>query len=221
MPDRVAYGELPDQYAVRSGPRGGAHPRALVLHGGFWRAQYTLELMDGVCAALADLGWESWNAEYRRVGAGGGYPETLDDVAAACEAFRPQLALGHSAGGHLALWAAAEGLVDTAVSLAGVCDLAAGARRRLGNGAVLDFMGGTPEELPKAYARADPAARLPLPARAVVVHGTADDTVPVELSRSFAAAAGCDLVELGGVGHMEVIDPRDPSWHRIASTLTP
>jgi len=122
---RHAYGPLPDQHATLRG----AGPTVVVLHGGFWRARYRAPLMDPLCDALAALGFASWNVEYRRVGAGGGYPETLEDVAAACRAAPdPVLALGHSAGGHLALWAAAEGLVPAAVSLAGVCDLAGAAR---------------------------------------------------------------------------------------------
>lgn len=213
---RQAYGALPDQYATLRGEG----PTVVVIHGGFWRARWTEPLMDPFCDALAALGYAAWNIEYRRVGAGGGYPATLEDVAAACRAApEPTLAIGHSAGGHLALWAAAQGLVPAAVSLAGVCDLAAGARAHLGDGAVLDFMGGGPDELPGAYARADPAQLLPFDARLVLVHGSEDDTVPPEQSRSFAAASGAHLVELPGVGHMEVIDPRGKAWPRIADAI--
>jgi dipeptidyl aminopeptidase/acylaminoacyl peptidase len=129
------------------------------------------------------------------------------------------VALGHSAGGHLALWAAAEGLVPAAVALAGVCDLAGAARAGVGNGAVVDLMGGGPDELPDAYAHADPLQRLPFAARVTLVHGTDDETVPIAQSRTFAAAAGCRLVELPATGHMEVIDPTDRVWGRIAATL--
>lgn len=214
---RHAYGPLPDQHATLRG----AGPTVVVLHGGFWRARYRAPLMDPLCDALAALGFASWNVEYRRVGAGGGYPETLEDVAAACRAAPdPVLALGHSAGGHLALWAAAEGLVPAAVSLAGVCDLAGAARAGVGNGAVVDLMGGGPDELPDAYAHADPLQRLPFAAQVTLVHGTDDGTVPIGQSRTFAAAAGCSLVELPATGHMEVIDPTDRTWGRIAATLT-
>lgn len=213
---RHDYGPLPDQYATSRGEG----PTVVVIHGGFWRARYTAPLMDPMCDALAALGFAVWNIEYRRVGAGGGYPETLDDVAAACRAASdPVLAIGHSAGGHLALWAAAEGLVPAAISLAGVCDLAGAARNGVGNGAVLDLMGGGPDELPDDYARADPLQRLPFAAEVTLVHGVNDDIVPLEQSRTFAAASGCQLVELPATGHFEVIDPRSEAWARIADTL--
>jgi len=210
-PARRPYGNGPDQYADLYG----ADPSTLVLHGGFWRARYTAEIMDGFCADLAERGVATWNAEYRRVGVGGGYPETLDDVAAACRELRPRFAVGHSAGGHLALWAAAEGLVEGAVSLGGVCDLVAGAADRLGNGAVFEFLGAPPS----AHPDADPAARLPLRARVLLIHGSEDDTVPVEHARSFSERAGCKLLELDGGGHLDVIEPDGPFWPDVADAL--
>lgn len=208
---RRAYGDLPDQFADERGP----DASTLVLHGGFWRARYSLDLMDAFCIDLADRGISTWNAEYRRVGAGGGYPQTLADIAAACRAFRPKVAVGHSAGGHLALWAAAEGFVDRAVSLGGVCDLVAAAEDRLGNGAVFDFLGGPPS----AHPDADPAQRLPLAARVLLIHGSEDDTVPVEHPRRFAEQSGCELVELEGAGHFDVIEPHSAFWPRVADAI--
>lgn len=210
-PARRPYGGGPDQFADLYG----ADASTLVLHGGFWRARYNAEIMDDLCTDLAERGIATWNTEYRRVGAGGGYPETLDDVAAACRAFRPSFAIGHSAGGHLALWAAAEGLVDGAVSLGGVCDLAAAADDRLGNGAVLEFLGSPPS----AHPDADPAARLPFAARVLLIHGSDDDTVPVEHARSFGERAGCELLELAGAGHFDVIEPSSPFWPQVADAL--
>jgi acetyl esterase/lipase len=193
----------------------GDGPTVVVIHGGFWRAKWREPIMAPLSTALAELGFRAWSIEYRRVGAGGGYPETLEDVAAAIRAAPdPVLALGHSAGGHLALWAAAEGLVPAAVSLAGVCDLVAGARDNLGDGAVLAFD-------PELHTDADPMRRLPIDARLLLVHGTEDDVVPVEQSRSFARAAGCELLELPGVDHFAVIDPETPAWREIAATLSP
>jgi kynureninase len=192
----------------------GEGPPAIVIHGGFWRAQWREPIMAAVAVAVAAVGHQAWSIEYRRVGDGGGYPETLDDVAAAIGAApRPRFAIGHSAGGHLALWAAAERLVPAAVSLAGVCDLEAGVRDGLGNGAVSDFLRG--EDHPDA----DPMRRLPIEARILVVHGTADDVVPIAQSRSFADASGCDLLELPGAGHFDVVDPRTSAWEAIAGRL--
>jgi acetyl esterase/lipase len=209
-PVRHDYGPLPDQHAMAYGDG----PTVVVIHGGFWRAQWREPIMAAFCVALAQRGFCAWSIEYRRVGARGGYPQTLEDVAAAIRAApEPRVAVGHSAGGHLALWAAAEGLVPAAVSLAGVCDLRAAARDHLGAGAALDFD-------PGLHADADPARRLPIDAQLVLVHGTDDDIVPVQQSRTFAAAAGCELLELSGTGHFELIDPRTSAFRAIADTLS-
>ena len=193
----------------------GDGPAAIVIHGGFWRAQWREPIMAAVAVAIAQLGYQAWSIEYRRVGDGGGYPETLDDVAAAIRAAPdPRFAIGHSAGGHLALWAAAEALVPAAVSLAGVCDLQAGVRDNLGDGAVSAFLHGRDQP------DADPIRRLPIDVPILLVHGTEDDVVPIAQSRTFAAASGCDLLELRGAGHFEVVDPRTTYWQAIGERLT-
>lgn len=179
--------------------------------------------MDAFADALTAAGWATWNVEYRRVGSGGGYPATIDDVVAACEA-APEasavVATGHSAGGHLALCLAVCGLVDAAVSLGGVCDLHAAAAEHLGKGAALDFMGSQPQRAPADWSDADPSRRLPLPVPVTLVHGRGDRTVPVSQARAFHAAAGdsCTLVELD-CGHFEVIDPTSHAWPPILAAL--
>jgi dipeptidyl aminopeptidase/acylaminoacyl peptidase len=131
--------------------------------------------------------------------------------------------VGHSAGGHLALWAASRRAVPV-VSLAGVCDLGLAAQLRLSDGATQDLIGGEPEDHPDRYAAADPAALVPLQSPAVLVHGRADQNVPVELSRAYAeraAAAGADvrLVELPDAGHFDVIDPLSTAWPRVIEAI--
>jgi acetyl esterase/lipase len=220
-----------------------------LLHGGFWRAGRTLELLRPLAADLAGRGFAAWNLEYRRVGQpGGGWPGTCVDVAAGLDhlaglAGRVPLDLdrlvvaGHSAGGHLALWAAAraglppgapgaEPLVTPglAVSLAGVCDLHAGAADGIGEGAVAEFLGATPDQDPERYRLVSPRARLPLGVRQLLVHGDADTRVPVAQSRAYAAAAAAagdpvELVELAGVDHMAVIDPASPAWAEVTHRL--
>ncbi|NIR35894.1 MAG: alpha/beta hydrolase, partial [Actinobacteria bacterium] len=125
------YGPLPDQVADLRLPDGpGPHPVAVVLHGGFWRDVWTRDLMDGIAVDLTRRGWATWNIEYRRVGSGGGFPETLEDVAAAIDHLdglagdrsldvATVVTVGHSAGGHLALWAAARPKLDVGTSGAG------------------------------------------------------------------------------------------------------
>jgi acetyl esterase/lipase len=221
--DEHRYGAHPEQWAELRLPDG-REPSgiAVLLHGGFWRARYTLELMRAMATDLTRRGWATWNLEYRRVDAGGGVPETLDDVAAAVRALpvagSSVVAIGHSAGGQLALWLAGTGLVTAAVSLGGVCDLREGERLGIGAGAVAAFVGDAD------LALADPAQRLPTGVPQLIVHGDLDDDVPVELSWRYAAAARaagdrCELLELPSVGHFEPIDPRTEAWSQVVAAL--
>jgi acetyl esterase/lipase len=213
----VRYGDHEDQ---RLELRRGGGRTALVLHGGFWRAGYTLANTRALAVALTRDGWTTANVEYRRLGPGR-FRELLDDVAAAARALdRPALAVGHSAGGHLALWLAAEGLAAAAVPLGGVSDLAAAARAGLGSDAVRELLGGDPDPHP----RVDPAARLPLGVPQLRVHGAEGDRVPVEHARAYAEqarAAGddCRLLELAGADHFDPIDPRAPCWPAVRDSV--
>ncbi|MGY1711559.1 alpha/beta hydrolase family protein [Geodermatophilus sp. SYSU D00758] len=242
----VAYGPHPDQFLELTLPAGhGPAPVAVVLHGGFWRAAYGVELARPLAADLASAGLAAVAVEYRRVGAGGGWPHTLADVAAALDALADldeRLSLdgrlvvdevavvGHSAGGHLAAWAAgrhrlppgAPGAgprvrVARAVLQAGVLDLARAARQGMGDGAVAAFLGGGPDDVPDRYAAADPVRLLPTGAEVLCVHGTADDRVAPEQSSRYADAATAagdrvrvDLVERAD--HMVLIDPGSRPW---------
>jgi dipeptidyl aminopeptidase/acylaminoacyl peptidase len=176
--------------------------------------------MDDLCRDLAGRGWAAWNLEYRRLGDEGGWPATFDDVEAGIRSVKPDVAIGHSAGGHLALWAAARGLVKRAVSQAGVVDLAEAARLGLSNGAADELVGGDHS----LFSQASPRELLPLGAPHLLVHGEEDDTVPVEMSRVYAAAAheaGDDvsLVTLPGVGHYEHLDPATAAWKAVIEWL--
>jgi acetyl esterase/lipase len=215
----------------------------VLLHGGYWRQRYGRELMDPLADHLAARGMVTWNVEYRRVGSGGGIPETLEDVAAAIDAVAalcaaqpggsgPLVLVGHSAGGHLALCAAGRhrhrGSPATApaavVSLGGVCDLEAAARLDLSDGAAVDFAGASPTAWPLLYAEASPPRLLPLRIPTLLVHGTADESVPWQLSADLhreARAAGDDaqLALLDGVGHFEPIDPASDACSRWVAWL--
>ena len=243
-----AYGPGPDQFLEVTLPAGqGPAPVVVVLHGGFWRARYGVELARPLAADLAARGWAAVAVEYRRVGAGGGWPTTLEDVAAALDALpdvpgadRLDLSditvVGHSAGGHLAAWAASRGQlpdgvpgaaprvrVAAAVSQAGVLDLAAAVSADLGDGATVGFLGGTPAQVPDRYAAADPARLLPTGVPVLCVHGEQDTTVPPEQSERYRAAATAagDRVEvllLPG-DHMVVIDVDGEAWRRTVEWL--
>jgi pimeloyl-ACP methyl ester carboxylesterase len=204
--ETVAYGEHPDQVAdVR---RGGSRT-AIVVHGGFWRPAFTRANTRAIAVDLALKGWTSWNVEYRRTG----LADTLADVEAVLDITGPGVALGHSAGGHLVLWASGTGKIDKAVSLAGVTDLARAALEGIGAGAAVEFAG------PDPPADADPMRRLPLTVPVLLAHGTEDDRVPFDYSRAFAAASGAELLTLPGAGHFEAIDPRTREWALISARL--
>ncbi|MBE2317334.1 alpha/beta hydrolase [Solirubrobacter sp. CPCC 204708] len=210
------YGDDPSQYGVLYGEG----PVAVVIHGGFWKAQYGLDLMDDLCADLAARGWAAWNIEYRRLGNGGGVPETLDDVCAAIE-FLEHLpvdrsrvvTIGHSAGGHLAAYAATRVRVTGVVSQAGVLDLARARELRLSDGVVDRFLGEHPTSV------ASPIERLPLGVPTLLTHGGKDDIVPVEISQRFAAASGAALIVEPDEDHFGHIDPDNPLWKAVLAWL--
>jgi acetyl esterase/lipase len=238
VPETHRYGAGPSQVGDLHTPSAAeGWPVAVVLHGGFWRERYDRTLMEPLCADLAAWGWAAWNLEYRRVGGGGGWPSTFDDVAAGIDHLAALgapldltrvITVGHSAGGHLALWAASRerpGVAVTgAVGQAAVTDLAAAARLGLSNGAAEALLGGPPDQVPERYAATSPAQRLPLGVPLLLVHGACDETVPVALSRDFqraAAAAGdtCDLAIREHDGHFEHIDPASGAWATVKRWL--
>ena len=232
------YGTDPSQFAELTLPEGGeAVPLAVIIHGGFWRAQYALSLGRPLAATLPTCGWAAWNVEYRRVGNGGGYPATLDDVAAAIDALADLdapldlsrvVTIGHSAGGHLAAWAATRDepvvAVTGVVSQAGVLDLRQSAADRLGGGATQELLGGEPAAVGERYDEASPIEHLPLGVPILCVHGRDDSIVPISQSDAFvtAAVAAGDDAELAAVegDHFVVIDPEHEAWTLVLDWLT-
>ena len=220
--ERERYGDHACQRLdVRRPRRGpGPHPAVVLLHGGSWSRRYGKGVMSFVSADLARRGFVSVNAEYRRVGLGGGYPETLDDAVAATrwavDRFEDVTLLGHSAGGQLALYAASKVPVRRVVAMAAPCDL------RRGHGPMVHaFLGGTPSEVPDRYAVASPVELAPLGVPTLLVHGVNDATVSVEHSRNYARVAGeeAELRELPDAVHRSFVDPRTPAWEAAASWL--
>jgi len=228
----VPYGDDPEQFAELYTPQGESRGVVVVIHGGFWKAQYDHTLGQPLAASLADEGWTAWNIEYRRVGNGGGAPETFDDVAAALDALADVegldtstvVTLGHSAGGHLAVWAAGRTeprvAVTHVISQAGVLDLRGAHAAGLGGGAVQTFLGHSPGLDDAAY---DPLQQIPLDAPVWCVHGRDDVIVPISQSVDYVAAATeagaqAELVEVEG-DHFVVIDTGSDAWTRTLGIL--
>jgi acetyl esterase/lipase len=227
----LAYGPGPDQVGDLYLPATPRAPLVCLFHGGFWRVPYGPDQLQPVAVDLCTSGLAVWNLGYRRVGPGGHpWPATLQDVEAAVtylptlQQAHPQVDLarlvlvGHSAGGHLAFWAASTAkrlsrpLPPTAaIGLAPLLDLDAVYAAGLGNRAVELFLGGSPSTVPERYQQASPAAQLPLGVRQYVFHGEADAAVPPSLSQAYVAkarAAGDDVtyVLLKDADHMAFID---------------
>ena len=223
----VAYGADRDQVAdVRFGDaRAGARPLVLILHGGFWRPEYDRAHTGPMADAIADAGWTVATVEFRRVP---GKPDvTLDDVATALADLPAKIEhhdgrvvlIGHSAGGHLALWvvvARPQPSLAGVLALAPVADLQLADALNLGNGATRLFLGVDPA----TRADVDPR-RLASPGVPVaIVHGQCDETVPIEVGRSYADAhRATKLVALEGAGHYGPIDPLTPTFAKVLGEL--
>ncbi|MGY1915276.1 alpha/beta fold hydrolase [Blastococcus sp. SYSU DS0973] len=222
-PDTVLrYGPEEEQVAdVRNGRAD--RPLVVVVHGGFWRPEYDRLHVRPMTEALTAAGWTTVAPEYRRVP---GRPDlAVQDVHAAVRAVAGRarsagvLLVGHSAGGHLVLQAAAtmvgpEAPVGVA-ALAPVADLRRAQALGCGGGAVAAFLG----EDAAARPDLDPA-QLPAPAVPVrIVHGTADEVVPLELSESYAAARPRAVLVPVPAGHFAVIDPRSAVWPTVPAAL--
>ncbi|WP_111602922.1 S9 family peptidase [Streptomyces sp. Amel2xB2] len=236
-PERtLVYGDHPSQIVDVYGP-GAPGPRVTVLHGGYWREAYDRTHLSPFAAALAQRGMTVELVEYRRVGGGGGWPETAQDVAAALDLLGPaDVLLGHSAGGQLALWAAAgtggagaapgrERAADRIVAVAPVADLERAYRLRLSDGAAGEFLGAGGESGEQTEAlvharlpEADPM-RLPPKVPVELLHGTADEVVPLEMSRRYAGDWGARLNLLTGTGHYAAFTPGTPAFGVLVDAL--
>ncbi len=245
----VAYGALPDQVAEVTVPDGarGPLPLVLLLHGGVWREPHDRVHVRPLASALARLGAIVANVDYRRVDGAGGWPATFEDAAAATDLL-PDLIetaglarvdrgavvlVGHSAGGHLALWSAlrdrlpegAPGWRATAPAVTGVVPMGAVVALtefHAGREAptVERLMGGSPAQVPDRYRAADPAGLGAPDCRTILVHGGEDEEVPVATARAYATAhPEVELVEIPATGHFPLIDPASDAWPAVRDAV--
>lgn len=232
-----AYGDHRDQVIEWSLPQRRPRGVSVLVHGGYWRARFTRELMVPLATDLAAQGWVVANVEYRRGGEGGGLPATMEDVAAAMAAVArtraeqawpgPLVSIGHSVGGQLALLTAGSPAyeVDAVVALAPVTDLIRTRAEGLGDGAVAELIPLTPQESLELYAVGSPLSNLPVGRPVLVVHGDVDSRVPLAHSRDYVQAARRSGDEVGlwvlpGVDHLALIDPDRPHWGPITEWMT-
>ena len=242
---RYAYGSGSQQFGELSLPRSAPpHPVVILVHGGGYREIYGLSPLGSLVASLADDGFAVWNIEYRRHGNGGDFPRMFLDVAAAADFLRQMaddhnlnldqvISMGHSAGGHLALWLAARHRIErssplfierpaavyAALALAPVGDIARLAAGVSDSDALLTVMGGRPEDAPDNYRFGSPSELLPLGKPQTIIVGS-EDTDILDNSRAYvdAAVAAGDaprLTVLPDVGHFEVVSVQSPAWDEV------
>ena len=243
---RIAYGSNEFQYGDLRVPKtAGKHPVAIVIHGGCWMAQYGLGYMGHLSAALTEAGFATWNIEYRRVGnPGGGWPGTFEDTAKATDYLREiadkysldlnqVIAVGHSAGGHLALllgarpqfkkdnplYSANPLKLRGVVSLAGITDL-----RRTGTACdkeIIQFTGGEAKDKAAIYDQASPINLLPLGVKQKIVQGDADTIIPPAMATDYIAAAqkkkdsNVELISVKNADHFNIVDPQAAAWAAV------
>ncbi|MGH8959286.1 MAG: type II 3-dehydroquinate dehydratase, partial [Acidimicrobiia bacterium] len=220
---RLAYGSLPDQVGDLRTPEG-ASMLVVLVHGGLWRHEWTADTTESLATDLWRRGVATYNIEYRRLGLGGGWPESFADVSSALDRI-PDLTgfpadrvvlLGHSAGATMALWARHPGLT---VALAPFCDLVESRARKIAGetfGRLLLEPLGDPAEY-------SPAHRLPRAGSTVVVASPTDRLVPIDLIRRYAMAgrglaSTMDLLETDG-GHFDLLEPLSSSWGLVIDVL--
>jgi acetyl esterase/lipase len=245
-PDAVyRYGEAPQQFGelwLPEPPSHPGHPLVILIHGGCWLNEFDVSHSRAMSMALAAEGYAVWSIEYRRIGdPGGGWPGTFEDIGLGVD-FVQQLAahpvdlnrivlVGHSAGGHLALWASARAGFSAdhplytagatqalgAVGLAAIVDLESYARGSSScEKAAVKLMGGAPEELLARYKMASPI-RLGLLENTLLIQGTEDRIVPVEHLDGLPDRDR--IVRIPGAGHFDLIHPGSDAWSTVTNAL--
>ncbi|MCZ6642195.1 MAG: alpha/beta hydrolase [Gammaproteobacteria bacterium] len=243
----LPYAKAPQQYGELWLPEsGGPFPVVVFIHGGYWLNAFDITHTHAASTALTAAGYAVWSLEYRRIGdPGGGWPGTFDDISLGVDHLLELIdrypldiskvyLAGHSAGGHLALWAAGREsrgkstvTVAAVITLAGILDLEAYA---FGNSscqrAVNQLMGGSPQQWPERYRRASPLHRLPTNVPVTLIQGTSDTIVPMsqaeayyEAAKRSATEAPTTLRRVEDAGHFDLIHPGTDAWQQLLEAL--
>ena len=246
---QVSYGDHSEQFGELYLPANTKkHPVIILIHGGCWRAQFGLAQLGKLSKSLTELGFAVWNLEFRRLGNGGGWPITFEDIALGADELRNiadkysldlsnVTTMGHSAGGHLALWLAGRHQlpidshlfsdtplkVHRVISLAGIPDLEAGANQNICRGACQELAGGLPNDVPKNYKQASPGKLLPLNTPQWHLVGELDPIVPVEYLKPYIEKARQHdevyFQVIPNIGHFEMVMPDTVAWGFIKNAL--
>lgn len=247
----IAYGPEPSQKAeLRRPPGPGPHPVVVVVHGGCWRTTWGFDHVRALATALTREGYATWSLEYRRLGEpGGGWPGTLEDAGHGADHLRRLaghhrldlgrvIALGHSAGGQLALWLASRARLATGsprrgpdplpllgvVALAAITDLEAAAAAGVCGDAAARLLDGPPATAEARAGEASPIRLLPLGVPQRLLHGHHDDVVPLGQSLAYetaARASGDDttLQVIQDAGHFELVSPASAAWPHVRDAV--
>jgi acetyl esterase/lipase len=252
---RLPYGDDPNQFAELRLPSGaGPHPVVALVHGGCWKAGYaTLRDLAPMGDALKAEGIASWNIEYRRLGQpGSGWPGTYADIGRGIDQLRqaaPRYSLdlnrlavvGHSAGGHLAMWAAMRQRLSPnspvyvasplpvrgVINLAGTIDMReniAHMEAECHDAVVTTLLGGTPSSVPERYREVSATTMVPLGVQQILVWGEHESFVPLSLARRHVDAATkagdrARLIVVPAIGHFESASPQSSAWPTILEVI--
>lgn len=253
LPDAHPTGRDLDQNWADLYLPAGAHafnsiPLVVLIHGGGWQSTMGAGVFAGLARELSSRGMAVYNIEYRRLGSGGGWPTTFDDVARAMDYVAemalqyPQLAIddalvvGHSAGAQLAVWASTRQDLrgdevgsqprfrpTRVISLAGPLDMVYAANH--GDNRIVAVLGGRPAEVPQRYASVDPIQNLDPSVPVLAIHGTLDTVVSPANSQRYVAAlkkrgGRAGVVLLPGENHTSIMSTRSPSFRRVLHLIT-